>query len=64
LFGIFRKAMVDFYITLLELQLNEEVFPAKMALFSCGISNGDKGITLSLSGYNQKLHVGIVLIES
>jgi secreted Zn-dependent insulinase-like peptidase len=56
--------MVDFYVTLLELQLNEEVFPAKMALFSCGISNGDKGITLSLSGYNQKLHVGIVLIES
>jgi nardilysin len=51
------KAMVDFYVTLLELQLNEEVFPAKMALFSCGISNGDKGITLSLSGYNQKLHL-------
>jgi secreted Zn-dependent insulinase-like peptidase len=56
--------MADFYVTLLELQLNEEVFPAKMAQLSCEISNGDKGITLSFSGYNQKLHVGIVLMKS
>ncbi|XP_044259256.1 nardilysin-like [Tribolium madens] len=55
-------ALADFYMTLIQIQLVEEAYPATAAHLSYSFKNYDKGIIVGVSGYNEKLHVLIELI--
>ncbi|RZB40351.1 nardilysin-like, partial [Asbolus verrucosus] len=58
----FTQTMMDFFVNLLQIQLIEEAYPAQVAQLSYAFKTNDKGITLKVSGYNEKLHVLIELI--
>ncbi|EFA00999.2 Insulin-degrading enzyme-like Protein [Tribolium castaneum] len=55
-------ALADFYMTLIQIQLVDEAYPATVAQLSYSFKCYDKGIVVGVSGYNEKLHVLIELI--
>ncbi|XP_044727404.1 nardilysin-like [Chrysoperla carnea] len=55
-------SMVDLYVTMLEHQLNEASYDARVADLHHSIYSYEKGIMLKLNGYNEKLHLLLELI--
>jgi nardilysin len=56
------QATMDFFMTLVQIQVTEEVYPAQVAQLSHSIKSSDKGVMVSVWGYNEKLHMLIELI--
>lgn len=48
---------MDMYVAMLNIQLNEEAYPAQLAELSYSISAKDRGIMIKIEGYNEKLPV-------
>lgn len=44
-------------MTLMQIDLIEEAYPATVAQLSYAFKNSDKGIILGVAGFNEKLHV-------
>ncbi|XP_063912496.1 nardilysin-like isoform X1 [Zophobas morio] len=55
-------ALLDIYMNLLDILLSEEGYPAEVAHLSYTFDAYDKGLTMGVAGYNQKLHVLIEMI--
>lgn len=51
--------MLDMFTITLGLQLAEEIYPAALAELEYSILPSERGFLLKLSGYNEKLPVGI-----
>lgn len=54
--------MLDCFVAMLSLQLEEETYPAQVAELQYSISNTERGIMLKLTGYNQKLPLLLELL--
>lgn len=54
---------MDFFMTLVQIQVTEEVYPAQVAQLSHSIKSSDKGVMVSVWGYNEKLHVNIIFLQ-
>ncbi|KAJ3666562.1 hypothetical protein Zmor_001999 [Zophobas morio] len=57
-------ALTDLYMSLMQISLAEEGYPAQVAHLSYSFRTHDKGIVIGVSGYNQKLYVLIELIAN
>lgn len=48
---------MDIFVSMLTIQLSEEAYPALLAELSYSFTVKDRGITLKIEGYNEKLPV-------
>lgn len=51
--------MTEMFVTLLQEQIVEEIYPAEMAELSNSMFVASRGIIIKVSGYNEKLHVSV-----
>ncbi|KYQ54446.1 Nardilysin [Trachymyrmex zeteki] len=57
-----NAALIDMYCRVLNLLLHEELFPATVAGYDYQISVSEKGITIELNGFNEKLPLLLMTI--
>lgn len=52
---------MDLYITVLRLLLVEELYPATVANLNYDITASEKGMTIKVNGFNEKIPVSVTV---